>query len=64
MTNSHWIDVNYDKSSSTVLKIYLKIWHHCLHPPDVSKGHCPIKNMFTPFLSTGIFSVKIPFITP
>lgn len=55
MKNNYWVDASCDKASSTVLKMYLKIWNDHLHPTDVRKGHYPTKPIFT------LFSVQIFF---
>lgn len=57
--NNHWIDAKCDKASLTVLKMYFKIWNNYLHPIDVRKGHYPTKTIFTSFLRTDIFPLKI-----
>lgn len=50
LRNNCWIDTSYDKVSSTVVKLSSKMWLLCLHFPDVREVHCPIKNIFPPFL--------------
>lgn len=55
MKNNYWVDASCDKASSTVLKMYLKIWNDHLYPTDVRKGHYPTKPIFT------LFSVQIFF---
>lgn len=53
--NNHWIDASCDKASSTVLKMYFKIWNNFLHSTDVRKGNYPAKPDL-PLFSVQIFS--------
>lgn len=55
LTNNYWIDTSYHKVSSTVVRMYSKMWNLSLHYPDVREVHCPIKNIFPPFLNYSFF---------